>query len=240
MIAIAGTFPALGRAPSVGSGARRSLQASKGRLAVAPHLARIRGHSVEPAAGRNRLCDDGYRVDPTFVDRSAGALSAHLRSDLRRAPAHSRKCVGDPRAARRRGARGARLLARAAFRFAAAISAHFTAFFNIAMACHGELARLRPAVDRLTEFYFWMSLGGVIGGALTALVSPLVFNGIIEYPLVLGLACLIQPAARRRQKADAPRKSHLLAAAIFVVLVEPAARLGPSLSRCRCRCGRLR
>ncbi len=112
---------------------------------------------------------------------------------------------------------------------AAAIAAHFTAFFIIAMACHGELARLRPQVDRLTEFYFWMSLGGVVGGALTALVSPLVFNGIIEYPLVLGLACLVQPQ-RAEDKKLTTAQIALLAAAALVVLVEPAARFGQLLS----------
>jgi hypothetical protein len=111
----------------------------------------------------------------------------------------------------------------------AAIAAHFTAFFIVAMACHGELARLRPPVDRLTEFYFWMSLGGVIGGALTALVSPLVFNGIVEYPLMLGLACLIQPE-RADDKKLSTAQIALLAAAILVVLAEPAAHFGPLMS----------
>lgn len=112
---------------------------------------------------------------------------------------------------------------------AAAIVAHFTAFFIVAMTCHGELARLRPSVDRLTEFYFWMSLGGVIGGALTALVSPLAFNGIIEYPLMLGLACLVQPQRAADKKLSAAQIA-LLAVTVLVVLVEPAARFGPSMS----------
>jgi hypothetical protein len=129
---------------------------------------------------------------------------------------------------------GAIVLAAAGFwlaplSLAAAIAAHFTAFFIVAMACHGELARLRPDVSRLTEFYFWMSLGGVIGGALTALVSPLVFNGIIEYPLVLGLACLVQPDRAADKKLRAIQIA-LLAAAILVVLVEPAAHFGPLMS----------
>jgi hypothetical protein len=53
-------------------------------LAHAPHLDRLCRHSVEPASGRHRLCDDGHRVDPAAVDRAAGALSPHLRADLRR------------------------------------------------------------------------------------------------------------------------------------------------------------
>src|SRR5262249_22160606 len=60
-----------------------------------------------------------------------------------------------------------------------------TAFFFVAMYCHGELAQDRPATKYLTEFYLWMSLGGVLGGLFNALVAPLVFKTAAEYPLVL-------------------------------------------------------
>src|SRR5208283_3308770 len=45
----------------------------------------------------------------------------------------------------------------------------------------------------LTEFYLWMSAGGVVGGLLCALVAPLVFNSVLEYPLMLVAACLLRP-----------------------------------------------
>ncbi|MGH7138768.1 MAG: hypothetical protein ACREHD_23725, partial [Pirellulales bacterium] len=41
---------------------------------------------------------------------------------------------------------------------------HLATFFSAAMVCHGELARRRPAAALLTQFYFWMALGGVLGG----------------------------------------------------------------------------
>jgi hypothetical protein len=41
--------------------------------------------------------------------------------------------------------------------------------FVTAMVCHGELARLRPKASHLTEFYLWLSLGGVVGGLLAAI-----------------------------------------------------------------------
>lgn len=70
---------------------------------------------------------------------------------------------------------------------------HLIVFFFLALVCHGELARRRPAPSRLTEFYLWMSLGGVLGGAFTALCAPLLFDTIVEYPLAIAAACLLRP-----------------------------------------------
>jgi hypothetical protein len=70
---------------------------------------------------------------------------------------------------------------------------HLLGFFVIAMVCHGELARSRPSVHRLTEFYLWISVGGAIGGLLTAVVAPLVFPTLLEYPIALVLSCLLTP-----------------------------------------------
>jgi hypothetical protein len=67
-------------------------------------------------------------------------------------------------------------------------------FFVVGMVCHGELARRRPPAERLTEFYFFLSVGGVLGGAFNALLAPLVFPGVWEYPLALVAACLVKPA----------------------------------------------
>jgi SAM-dependent methyltransferase len=72
---------------------------------------------------------------------------------------------------------------------------HLASFFVIAMVCHGELARYRPPVRDLTEFYIWISFGGVLGGVFDALLAPAVFPDIWEYPLVLVAACLIRPDA---------------------------------------------
>lgn len=72
-------------------------------------------------------------------------------------------------------------------------SLHLLTFFVIAMVCHGQLAADRPAGSRLTEFYLWMSLGGVLGGLLSALVAPILFSSVLEYPLMLALACALRP-----------------------------------------------
>lgn len=103
----------------------------------------------------------------------------------------------------------------------AAASIEFAAFFVIAMVCNGELARTRPHPGHLTEFYFWLSLGGVLGGALTALVAPLLFKDFIEYPLALSLTCLLSPG--KTGAAQPAHRQWILGAAIVVVLVQPFA-----------------
>ena len=70
---------------------------------------------------------------------------------------------------------------------------HLAAFFLTALMCHQALVARRPDPARLTEFYFWMSFGGVIGGSFNAFVAPVIFDNVWEYPLVLVLSCLFRP-----------------------------------------------
>jgi hypothetical protein len=76
----------------------------------------------------------------------------------------------------------------------AMVSLHLLTFFAAALACHGALAADRPAPQHLTGFYLWLSAGGALGGAFNALLAPLLFTAIEEYPLGLVLACLAMPA----------------------------------------------
>ncbi len=73
------------------------------------------------------------------------------------------------------------------------IAIHLVAFFLIVTACHGELAARRPAARHLTEFYLWMAVGGVLGGVFNALVAPLVFDAVLEYPLMVAAVALLRP-----------------------------------------------
>ncbi len=85
-------------------------------------------------------------------------------------------------------------------------SLHLATFFVTAMVCHGQLAADRPEPGQLTEFYLWMSLGGVMGGLFSALVAPVVFRSVLEYPLMMAAACLLRPRlkrpARQRRRQD--------------------------------------
>lgn len=73
---------------------------------------------------------------------------------------------------------------------------HFVTFFIIAMAAHGTLVKLRPQAAQLTEFYFAMSIGGVLGGIFASLLAMQFFTWIAEYPLLLMSALLIHPKVR--------------------------------------------
>lgn len=66
--------------------------------------------------------------------------------------------------------------------------------FVAGMACHGEMVRLRPSAARLTEFYLIMATGGVLGGIFNAIVAPLVFDTLAEYPIALAVTGMLMPA----------------------------------------------
>jgi hypothetical protein len=78
------------------------------------------------------------------------------------------------------------------------LGGHQLCFFVIAMACHGELARTRPAAKYLTGFYVALSFGGMVGGLFAGLTAPYAFSWIAEYPILLALAALCRPPADER------------------------------------------
>jgi len=113
---------------------------------------------------------------------------------------------------------------------------HMAAFFGVCLVCHGELAKDRPAPEHLTAFYFWLSLGGVLGGLFNALVAPMLFThlGMVEYPLALVLAATVRPRSGDTdppfRSADAALVLLLLGISIGLVLLVPYAltRVGVS------------
>src|SRR5439155_12466769 len=65
--------------------------------------------------------------------------------------------------------------------------------FVVAVVAHGELARDRPPTEHLTEFYLWLAVGGALGGVFNALIAPVIFHSVAEYPIAIVLACLVMP-----------------------------------------------
>jgi hypothetical protein len=73
---------------------------------------------------------------------------------------------------------------------------HLLFLFVASVVCHGQLAEDRPDARRLAEYYLLLSLGGALGGLFNAVVAPLVFDSVVEYPLVIVLACYLRPPFR--------------------------------------------
>ncbi|MDZ4761215.1 MAG: fused MFS/spermidine synthase [Alphaproteobacteria bacterium] len=96
-----------------------------------------------------------------------------------------------------------------------AMGADLFALFVIALACHGALNAHRPAAEHLTQFYLFMSLGGVLGGAFNALLAPLLFDSVVEYPLML----VVSLALLSIGQAGIGRTTRILLAASGLALV---------------------
>ena len=68
---------------------------------------------------------------------------------------------------------------------------HPVLVFAAGCACHGRLADLKPAPARLTEFYLWIAVGGLMGGVFNAVIAPAAFPVLLEYPLMIVAAAFL-------------------------------------------------
>lgn len=85
------------------------------------------------------------------------------------------------------------LLSRNNFAWILAVAVNLIAFFMLSLLCHGEVYRRRPEPARLTEFYLFVSLGGVIGGIFAALIAPHLFSHVYEYPILIVASLFVLP-----------------------------------------------
>ena len=114
---------------------------------------------------------------------------------------------------------------------------HLLAFFATALLCHGQLAKDRPEPSRLTEFYLWISIGGVLGGLFNTIIAPLLFTRVLEYPLVMVAAAFLRPyvdtgsEARASHWADWLLPTALLLAIMSLISVATVTRLSPQNSQ---------
>jgi SAM-dependent methyltransferase len=77
------------------------------------------------------------------------------------------------------------LLVRGQYPFEVMLALALATLFFGALLCHRDLAADRPSTDELTGFYLWISFGGALGGALNALLAPVLFDSVAELPLTL-------------------------------------------------------
>ncbi|MDP3074947.1 spermidine synthase [Bradyrhizobium sp.] len=110
------------------------------------------------------------------------------------------------------------------------LGGHQLCFFVIAMACHGELARTRPAAKYLTGFYVALSFGGMVGGLFAGLIAPFTFSWIAEYPILLACAALCRPPGGNERLARWGWWYWPLLAALAVALIAPTYHPGKVLT----------
>lgn len=67
---------------------------------------------------------------------------------------------------------------------------HLATFFVGAVACHASLAQARPPTRHLATFYLTIACGGLLGGVSSAVIAPVLFTRLVEYPLAIVLGCL--------------------------------------------------
>jgi SAM-dependent methyltransferase len=84
----------------------------------------------------------------------------------------------------------------------ALIALHLALLYAGALLCHARLAESRPDSRHLTEFYFWVALGGVLGGIFTATLSPIVFNTVLEYPLLVAALSFFRSSPDKTYKMN--------------------------------------
>ncbi len=93
------------------------------------------------------------------------------------------------------------------------------AFGMITLVCHRELYMRRPPAAQLTEFYLWMSFGGVLGGMFAAILAPQLFTSVFEFPLLMAAALLLRPQILSGNNDKRHwRQAGLIALGAFVVL----------------------
>lgn len=87
---------------------------------------------------------------------------------------------------------------------------------------HGDLARDRPAPDRLSGYYLWIAAGGFAGGLVGNVLPPLLFDSIAEYPValaLLGLALATGTGVQPLQATLRRRSTWAILAAVLALLV---------------------
>jgi spermidine synthase len=84
-----------------------------------------------------------------------------------------------------------------------ALPLHLAMFFLAALVCHGRLAAEKPDPSELTGYFLAIAVGGALGGIINAVIAPLIFHDVLEYPLALVAACALRPSGERRSHLGA-------------------------------------
>ena len=99
------------------------------------------------------------------------------------------------------------------------ILANLAFFFVSALMCHTQLANDRPSVKHLAEYYLWIAAGGALGSVFNVLIAPVLFTSVLEYPLAIVLACLLQRGEHRDNLRTSSYLDVIYPVCLYVVTV---------------------
>jgi spermidine synthase len=99
------------------------------------------------------------------------------------------------------------------------ILANLGFFFVAALTCHGQLANDRPSTTHLAEYYLWIAIGGALGSFFNVLIAPSLFTSVLEYPLVIAIACMLQRIDSRANVRDLYYLDIVYPAGLYVLYV---------------------
>lgn len=108
--------------------------------------------------------------------------------------------------------------------FRRAYALHLGVFALTCLVLHGRLSASRPSPKYLTEFYLWMSFGGALGGAFTALLVPMIFNSTADYLMMVAVACFLRPSFRVTRREFLFEKRNIAFAILPALMLYVVAR----------------
>ena len=103
---------------------------------------------------------------------------------------------------------------------------HLALLFVTGLVCHGELANGRPSPQHLTRFYLCVAVGGMLGGVVNALVAPAIFESVLEYPLIVAIACTMRPRSEPPRRRTSITADLTIAAVATLLMAAVYARSG--------------
>jgi hypothetical protein len=106
------------------------------------------------------------------------------------------------------------------------VGLYCAALLACCMVLHGELARLKPHHNRLTDFFLTISAGGALGAAVVTIAAPRVLNAFHEFPVALMASCFLLSVVLYRQ---AHREEGAPAAGAHVLLLVVLVMTGVAL-----------
>ncbi len=99
--------------------------------------------------------------------------------------------------------------------------AHIIALFFLSVIGHRELYLRRPEKENLTQFYLIISVGGWLGGIFVSFISPIVFNSLMEYSIIVAVFFVLLIFLKRKSlfKTLGSSPVHAVISIILLILI---------------------